>query len=139
VWLGKGQNKKSLIYKTDVARACLRFIESAGATKNNKTRIYNVTAQAVSMREIVAEIEKALEKRVLLPIHFPAAPLPKSLNLLGKASGIKKFGKIAETLDKWLSDDVFSGAKIETEIGFQAVVSPLEGIRREVLHYRKQK
>lgn len=138
VWLGKGQNKKSLIYKTDVARACSGFIESSGAAKNNKANVYNVTAEAVTMREIVGEIEKALEKRVL-PVRFPAAPLQKSLNLLGKSSGIKKFGKIAETLDKWLADDVFSSAKIETESGFQVAVSPLEGIRREVWHYRKQK
>ena len=138
VWIGKGKNLKSLVYKRDVARACLRFVGSFERSKNNKPDIYNVTAAPVSMREIVEEIEKALEKRVL-PIRIPASPLQKSLNSIGKASGIKRLGKIAGTLDKWLSDDVFSGEKIKTELGFQTAVSPSEGIRREVLHYRKQK
>ncbi|HEX8247817.1 MAG TPA: SDR family NAD(P)-dependent oxidoreductase [Pyrinomonadaceae bacterium] len=138
LWVGKGKNLKSLVYKRDVARACLLFAGNLDRAKNNKTNIYNVTAAPVSMREIVEEIEKALEKRVL-PVRIPASTLQKSLNLIGKASGIKRLGKIAGTLDKWLSDDVFSGEKIRTELGFQIAVSPREGIRREVLHYRKQK
>lgn len=138
VWIGRGRNSKSLVYKQDVARACRRFVENFGETKSNKTNIYNVTAAPLSMREIVEEIEKALERRVL-PVRFPAKPLQKSLKLIGRASGIKRFEKIAGTLDKWLADDVFSGEKIKTEIGFQTAVSPSEGIRREALHYRKQK
>ena len=138
VWIGSGKNKKSLIYKTDVARACRRFVENFDAAKNIKTNIYNLTAEPVSMREIVFEIEKSLGKSVL-PIHFPASPLQKSLNLIGKATGARKLLKIAGTLDKWLSDEVFSGEKINTEIGFRTEVSPTEGIRREALRYRKQK
>jgi nucleoside-diphosphate-sugar epimerase len=138
VWLGSGKNLKSLVYKTDVARVCLGFLESSGEAKNNKASVYNVTAEPISMREIVEEIEKALNKRVL-PIHFPAKPLQKGLNLIGRASGIKRFGKIAETFEKWLSDDVFSGEKLKREIGFQTAVRSREGIRREALHYRKQK
>ena len=138
VWIGSGRNSKSLVYKRDVARACLRFVENFSETKSNKTNIYNVTAAPLSMREIVEEIEKALERRVL-PVRLPAEALQKSLKLIGRASGIKRFEKIAGTLAKWLSDDVFSGEKIKTEIGFQTAVSPSEGIRREALHYRKQK
>ncbi|HEX9961401.1 MAG TPA: SDR family NAD(P)-dependent oxidoreductase [Pyrinomonadaceae bacterium] len=138
VWIGAGKNLKSLVYKTDVARACQRFVENSGAAKSIKTNIYNVTAEPVAMREIVVEIEKALEKRVL-PVRLPASPLQKSLNLFGKATGIRRLVKIAGTIDKWLSDDVFSGEKLRTETGFQIAVSPSEGIRRQALHYRKQK
>ncbi|MDQ3799104.1 MAG: SDR family NAD(P)-dependent oxidoreductase [Acidobacteriota bacterium] len=139
VWVGDGKNAKSLIYKTDVARACLLFLEnSVAAAPNNKTNIYNVTAEPVSMREIVGEMEKALDRRVL-PIRIPVSPLRKSLHFIGKASGSIKLRKYAETLDKWLSDDVFSGEKIRREIGFLPLVSPLEGIRREALHYRNRK
>jgi nucleoside-diphosphate-sugar epimerase len=138
VWLGSGVNSKSLVYKTDVARACLRFVENFRKTKSNKTSIYNVVAAPVSMREIVWEIEKALGRHVL-PVHFPAKALQKSLYLIGRASGSKKLLKIAGTLDTWLADDIFSGEKIEREIGFQIAVSAREGIRREALHYRKQK
>jgi nucleoside-diphosphate-sugar epimerase len=138
VWIGAGKNLKSLVYKTDVARACLRFVENSGAAKDIKTNIYNVTAEPVSMREIVGEIEKALGRRVL-PFRLPASALQKSLSLFGKATGIGRLGKIAGTIDKWLSDDVFSGEKIRTETGFQIAVSPLEGIRREATHYRQQK
>lgn len=138
IWLGKGENLKSLVYKTDVARACACFLGNSGFPGNNKTNIYNVTAEPLSMREIVLEIAKALDKFVP-PIHFPAPPLQKSLHLLYKASSGKKIEKIAGTIDKWLADDVFSGEKIKTEIGFQIETSPIEGIRREALSYRKQK
>lgn len=143
VWVGGGKNAKSLVYKTDVARACLLFLEDSDAAdvaagKDNKMNIYNVTAEPVSMREIVEEIEKALDRRVL-PVQIPAAPLQKSLHFIGKATGIKKLRKIAETLDKWLSDEVFSGEKISRETGFQTAVSPSEGIRREARQYRNQK
>ena len=138
IWIGSGKNKKSLVYKRDVARACLRFVGNFDEAKNNKTNIYNVTAEPIAMREIVFEIQRVLGKSVL-PIHFPASPLQKSLNLIGKATGMRKFLKIAGTIDKWLSDDVFSGEKIKTEIGFQTEVGSTEGIRREALHYRQQK
>jgi nucleoside-diphosphate-sugar epimerase len=137
LWLGNGKNLKSLVYKTDVARACLIFLGNSRA-ENNRTGIYNVTAEPLSMREIVGEIAKALGKSVL-PVHFPAPPLQKSLNLLSRATSAKFFGKIAGTIDKWLSDEVFSGEKIKTEIGFQIEMRPIEGVRREALHYRKQK
>jgi nucleoside-diphosphate-sugar epimerase len=138
VWLGKGKNLKSLVYKADVARACFCLLGNSGATKNNRANIYNVTAEPLSMREIVGEIAKVLDKFVV-PVHFPASPVQKSLSLMGKTTGIKIFGKIAGTIDKWLSDEVFSGEKIKTETGFQIETSPIEGIRREALHYRKQK
>lgn len=138
IWLGKGRNLKSLVYKSDVARACLCFLETSDGRGNNQTNVYNVTAEPLSMRQIVGEISKALEKGVL-PVYFPASPLQKSLDLLNRASGASFFRKISGTIDKWLADDVFSGEKIRREIGFQIRTSPVEGIRRQVLHYRKQK
>lgn len=138
LWIGKGKNLKSLIYKADVARACSHFIENFRQSKTIKANIYNVTAKPVSMREIVGEIEKVLQKSAF-PVYFPASPAQKSFRLLGKASGVKRFSKIAETIDKWLQDDVFSGEKIKTEMGFETTVSPIDGIRREALSYRKQK
>lgn len=135
LWLGGGRNSKSLVYKIDVARACLHFLGNPSKTKNNKPGIYNVTAAPVTMREIVCEIEKVLNKRVL-PVRLPAKPLQKSLDIIGKASGIKKLLRLAGTLDKWLSDDVFSGEKIRLETGFQTGVSPIEAVRREAVHYR---
>jgi UDP-glucose 4-epimerase len=138
IWIGRGKNLKSLVYKADVARACLSVIESSKATDDKKTEIYNVTAEPVTMREIVDEIAKALKKSVP-PIHLPAMPLRKSLSFLGKMSGVKKIEKVAETIEKWTSDDIFSGEKIREEIGFQTVSNPSEGIRREVLYYRNQK
>jgi len=138
IWLGKGQNLKSLVYKTDVARACACLLENSVGRGNNQTSVYNVTAEPLAMREIVGEIAKALDKSAL-PIHFPALPLQKSLSLLSQATGVKFLGNFSGTIDKWLSDEVFSGAKIKTETGFQIETSPIEGIRREALHYRKQK
>lgn len=138
LWLGKGKNLKSLVYKTDVARACTVFLGNSSRAENSRTGIYNVTAEPLSMQEIVGEIAKVLDKPVF-PLHFPAPPLQKSLSLLSRMTGAEFFGNFSGTIDKWLSDEVFSGEKIKTEFGFQIGTSPIEGVRREALHYRKQK
>ena len=136
VWIGGGKNSKSLVYKTDVARACLHFLGDSGKTKKDKPEVYNVTAAPVPMREIVRQIEKVLGRSVP-PLRLPGRLLQKSLNIIGRASRVKKLLRIAGTLDKWLSDDVFSGEKIHLETGFQTRVNPIEGIRRETVHYRR--
>lgn len=137
VWLGSGSNLKSLIYKLDVAKACVAVIENK-FSEPGKTKIYNVTAEPVSMRAIVDTVAQHLKKNVL-PVHISPGIVRKSLKMCEKITRWKKFQALQETIDKWLSDEVFSGEKIKREVGFKAETSAFEGLRREVLNYQRRK
>lgn len=130
-WLGTGKNLKSLVYKNDAARACAAVLKNPW---NENFEIYNITAEAVSMRSIVGQIEKTLLKSVP-KVFVPAEPLRYGLRL-GTKSGVKKIEKLSETVEKWLSDDVFSGKKIKTKLNFAAETDALEGVRREAEFYK---
>jgi nucleoside-diphosphate-sugar epimerase len=58
LWIGDGSNRKSLLYKGDAARACMAVAERPASGVN----IYNVSAPACTMREIVDGIADALGK-----------------------------------------------------------------------------
>ena len=73
LWIGKGDNCKSLVYKNDVARACAAVL----VMRLDGTRIYNVSAPPATMKEIVSYMEKALNKNV------PGLPVPASLLKVG--------------------------------------------------------
>lgn len=57
-WIGDGSNRKSLLYKGDAALACMAVAERPASGIN----IYNVSAPACTMREIVDSIADALGK-----------------------------------------------------------------------------
>ena len=133
VWIGSGENLKSLIYKKDVARACLEVVG-----KSKGTDIFNVTAQPVKMNEIVSQISLSLGKRVP-KWHVSPILLKKFFRLNSEFAKIKKINKLAETIDKWLSDDVFSGEKFKEAYNFEAETPISEAIKRQVETYKKLK
>ncbi|MCA1624119.1 MAG: NAD(P)-dependent oxidoreductase, partial [Acidobacteria bacterium] len=59
-WIGTGTNLKTLIYKRDVARACLKILKE----KKGETEIFNLAAEPVKMRKFVDEIAVLLDKRI---------------------------------------------------------------------------
>ena len=69
LWIGDGSNRKSLLYKGDAARACMAVAERSASGIN----IYNVSAPACTMREIVDGIADALGKHPFL-VRVPAPP-----------------------------------------------------------------
>jgi nucleoside-diphosphate-sugar epimerase len=113
-WIGKGENIKSLIDKNDAAEACFLAAE----TPKSEFQIYNLTADPIKMRTIVEIIADELK------VKIPKLYMPEQLaNLVAKFSS---------TIKKWLSDDVFSGDKISSELGFQPQTDIKESIGREV-------
>jgi nucleoside-diphosphate-sugar epimerase len=131
IWPGSGQNQKSLIYKEDAARACLRALDRSECG----TEIFNVSAPPSTMREIVAAICQALGRPV------PRLGIPSViLNRVAAISHrIGDPGQLAHRLDKFIQDDVYDGTKFEATFAFRPEVPLLEGIRREVkfLHAHK--
>ncbi len=128
IWPGSGRNHKSLIYKDDAARACLSALEAAIRGINT----FNVSAPAVTMREIVTTICQELGRPV------PRAYIPQPF--IGMASAImERIGiniQLLHQVQKFIHDDVYSCAKFENTFHFRPSVSLAEGILREVIYLR---
>ena len=135
-WIGKGENLKSLVYKGDVAKAVIKVLSENAMRENRRTEIFNVTGNALPLKEIVSEISSELG------IKNPSVGISEAfpqliLELNRKTFKIKRLENLAETLDKWLADDVFSGEKIRRRYGFEAQTTVTEAIRREVESYQR--
>ncbi len=130
-WIGKGLNRKSLLHRDDAARAVLLGMRAPAG-------IYNVSASAYPMEEIVRELAFQLGRRL------PRWHIPGSLALRVAAltalpgQGGRRSARLYGSLKKWLSDDVYPGTRFEQATGFRAQVELKEGLRREVAWYRSQ-
>ena len=134
-WVGKGANKKSLIYKGDVARAILKTIEKSTA---ECPAAYNLTATAISMSEIVGVISQTLQTKT------PRFGVPESMarGCLRMGESLKvgrRLGTLQKNLEKWLSDDVFSGRKFSEAFDFEPETSIREALARQVEFYMEQR
>lgn len=135
VWVGKGTNLKSLLYREDAARACVEVIKKPQTGIN----IYNVSGPAHTMKDIVETIVVALGKRMssfIIPAFFAlnSAKIVKKLSF-----NHNKFSAMYDTLQKWLANDYYNTDKFCKTFNFQTNVSLEEGIRREVEWFQKQK
>ena len=121
VWLGDGSNRKSLLYVTDAARACVD-----AATLGGPSGIYNVVAETVTVREIVEEIGRSVKRR-LPRYHVPAAAVRFAARVACSLP-IARARQAGETAAKWLRDDVYDGSKFSRAYRFEPRVSLQEGI-----------
>jgi nucleoside-diphosphate-sugar epimerase len=132
IWVGSGENLKSLLHRDDAARACIAAIETSMSGIN----IFNVSAAPIKMRDIVEMIALALG-RACPSLHIPAyfalnfAKVMKYVSLnRGRSSTIHT------TLQKWLADDYYNSDIFCKAFNFQTRVSLEEGIKREVEWYK---
>jgi nucleoside-diphosphate-sugar epimerase len=123
-WPGRGLNRKSLIYKTDAAFACVRALDRPSAG----VRIYNVSSPPVTMREVVFSMCESLGRTV------PRFSVPD--RVLAVVAAISRLcgdpGGLDASLTKFLRDDVYDAAKFNSSFHFQPAVPLPEGIRRQV-------
>ena len=124
IWPGSGQNQKSLIYKEDAARACLRALERP----LSGTEVFNVSARPASMREIVSAICQALGRPVPR-LGIPLALL-KAARVISCRMGDP--GQLGQRLERFIHDDVYDGSRFESTFDFRPAISLSEGMRREV-------
>jgi nucleoside-diphosphate-sugar epimerase len=130
VWIGDGENLKTLIYKRDVARACVHLIDK----KTSGTEIYNLADEPIKMKDFVGEISSRLNRRIF-PLKIPASFLRAFFSINSKTINSRKMNKMSETVVKWLSDDVYLAGKILDVHGFQPSVLTREAIARQVEYY----
>jgi len=134
IWIGSGDNLKSLIYKRDVARACAAVV----AKKQNKTEIFNLAAEPLKMKDFVNEIAVRLNKRIV-PVSVPAYFLRTIFKVNSKVFKSKKIKKISDTVEKWLSDDVYSADKIARIYDYKPQTTIRKAIARQVDFYKTNK
>lgn len=132
VWVGDGSNRKSLIHRDDVGRACAQVVLQA----SKGTNIYNVSTSINTMREIVEGLASELGKD--LPRWRIPSGLAKTMaNSFDRISrGRKRIGRFGLTVDKWLGDDVYDASRFNRKFEYEPSVSLIEGLRREVAWYR---
>ena len=133
-WIGKGENRKSLVYKGDVARACLTVLTS----KQDRSGVYNISAPAETMKDIVSYIEQALGKKVP-PVGIPAGLLKLAFGVNSKTLSIGRISRLGETVKKWLSDETFSAKRFKEDYAFEPETTVQEAIQREVAWYLAHK
>lgn len=131
-WIGDGSNRKSLLYKSDAARACLMVAAEPMADMN----VYNVSASPYSMGEIVNGIAMVLGKKKPLPIRIPTSIALLLGKLISSFPG-KRFSKLHATIEKWLAEDIYDTSRIEKDYRFHPQVDLIEGLKREAGWYRQ--
>jgi nucleoside-diphosphate-sugar epimerase len=124
IGFGTGLNRKSLIYKDDAARACLLASKGSGS----RFRVFNVSGNTSTMRDIVASICEALGRpQPRLWLH---RDLVKLVSLTANALG-DPF-QVSQAIGAFTRDDSYSSARFEREYEFRALTPLPEGIRNEV-------
>lgn len=132
LWIGRGENRKTIVHRDDVARACVTVL----SRRCEGTSVYNICGYAPRMRELVEIMSRELGRKAPR-WHIPqtlALGLAKTATVL--TGGHAKFSTLEEVVKKWLVNDLFDGAKFRRDYGFEPEVSLEEGLRREVEWYR---
>jgi nucleoside-diphosphate-sugar epimerase len=133
IWIGRGDNHKSLVHRVDVAGACLRVLEES-ENEREACRVFNISADSLKMREIVEIIGSKLNKKIP-PARIPAALVKRILRYGAHTLAWRQIKRAEKTIAKWLAEDVYSAEKIKRELGFVPRISAKEAIEREVEWY----
>ena len=136
VKIGRGHNKKSLIHKSDAARACvLAAVLDTEFDGASNVETYNVAAEPITMSQVVDGCSQRLTGRALTAI--PATPVKWIAGCIKAIClGRGPLARIAKSVNKFLSDDVYDGSKFNQRFGFQSEVSLAEGLNDQVAAYR---
>lgn len=133
--IGSGENRRTLVYEEDVARAAAlaaRHPQAAG-------RIFNVTdGRYWELKEIISVMYEALG-RSPSPLALPLAPVRLAVGLVedlfglvGRRAPIKR-----ATLDKYTEDVAVSGERLQAELGFIPAYDLRQGWAETVTDMRR--
>ncbi len=101
----------------------------------NETEIFNVTAEPIRMKDIVSEIGTQLNRKI------PKISIPKGILRLifwtnEKSLRLKPVLNSSATVEKWLSEDVFSGESISRKYDFRPRTPIKEAIKKQIEAYK---
>lgn len=132
--IGRGQNRRTLVFDQDVAQAALLAAETPEALGQT----YNITdGTTPTFQEILGAIYTALE-RPLPPFALPDKPLRLALALFEKASLLLGISSSigASTLDKLQEDVAVSGLKIQQQLHFRPQYNLQQGWRATIASWK---
>lgn len=115
--IGRGENRRTLIYEKDLARAAIIALEHPASVSN----IFNVTDGGYhSLNEIIRAMCNALGRRPPM-ISLPAAPVCFFMDCLEQLSVLSGFNSFtgAVALRKYMEDTAVDGTLIQTKLGFR--------------------
>jgi UDP-glucose 4-epimerase len=134
--IGKGENRRTLVYDKDVARAVLLAVQHPAAAG----RVYNVTdGEMHTVSEINQAICTALGRTPpglcvpVAPVRAAAGLVEDVARLLCRQSSIGR-----ATIDKYTEDVAVDGKRIQTELGFQPAYDLATGWTDAVQEMRRQ-
>ena len=135
VQLGTGENRRTLVFDEDVAKAAASCAESASAA----SKVYNVTDGRVhAMRDIVAAICAGLGRKPPR-LHIPVSPvrmIARTMETVGSAANIRLPIRSA-TIDKYLEDVAIVGERIRADLNWEPQVDILTGWRETIAGLRR--
>lgn len=134
--IGKGENRRTLVYDKDVARAVLLAVQHPAAAG----RVYNVTDGEVhTVHEINQAICTALGRKPpgvylpVAPVRAVAGVVEDAARLLHRQSPIGR-----ATIDKYTEDVAVDGQRIQTELGFRPAYDLSAGWADAIQEMRRQ-
>jgi nucleoside-diphosphate-sugar epimerase len=133
VWVGSGDNLKSVVYVGDAAKAVCTVLEKGA----QGTQVFNLAADPVRMKDIVAAIAGSLARKVP-SIHLPAGPIRAVAKPAAFLFG-ERLRRLDAMLDTWLGDDIYANEKLRRVYGYKPGTPIAEAVGREVAHYLRQK
>lgn len=134
--IGKGENRRTLVYDKDVARAVLLAVQHPAAAG----RVYNVTdGELHTVREINQAICTALGRKPP-GVYLPVAPVRAAAGLVeDTARLLRRQSPIGRaTIDKYTEDVAVDGQRIQTELGFRPAYDLVTGWADAVQEMRRQ-
>jgi len=134
--IGKGENRRTLVYDKDVARAVLLAVQHPAAAG----RVYNVTDGGLhTVNEINRAICTALGRKPP-GLHLPVAPVRAAAGLVEDAARLlRRQSPIGRaTIDKYTEDVAVDGQRIQTELGFRPAYDLSAGWTDAVQEMRRQ-
>jgi nucleoside-diphosphate-sugar epimerase len=131
VWVGTGENLKSLIHVQDAARACVYAVQRV---RSCPIPLYNVVGHTSTIREIATILSEELQAP-LSSWRLPVAPFIGALKI-ARLLGSQWSNDMLVIVNKWLSEDFVDGSRFEKDFGFHPAVSLVNGLRQEVAWYR---
>ncbi len=132
--IGKGRNRRTLIYDKDVANAAILALNHPAAAG----RVYNVSdGRYHTLVEIITEMCRALGRKPPR-LSIPVAPVRVTAGLLENAAKIIGFTSplTRATIDKYLEDIAVDSRLIQTELGFKPQFDLAGGWRDAVQEMR---
>ena len=132
IWIGRGENRKSLIHVDDAARACVIAACCRSLPHGNS---YNVSAEPCTMHAVVSTLAANLGRRepwLRLPAGLPLMVAAVAARIPGIASRAQRIHSIME---KWLSDEVYDAMQFRRAFVWSPEISLSEGLARQVAWY----